>query len=36
MLDNTIKTEEDVEKVSGLIVLTTIPDYTLEKGGKRK
>lgn len=36
MLDNTIKTEEDVEKVSGLIVLTTIPDYTLGKGGKRK
>lgn len=38
MLDNTIKTEQDVEKFSGLMVLATIPDYTLEdkRGGKRK
>jgi len=38
MLDNTIKTEQDVEKVSGLMVIATIPDYTLEdkRGGSRR
>jgi len=38
MLDNTIKTEQDVEKVSGLMVIATIPDYTLEdkRGGNRR
>ena len=38
MLDNTIKTEADIEKIEGLFVLTTIPDYTLEnkRGGKIK
>lgn len=38
MLDNTIKTEQDVEKFSELMVIATIPDYTLEdkRGGKRK
>lgn len=39
MLDNTIKTEEDIEKTTGLIVLTAIPDYDTElknlRGGKR-
>ena len=39
MLDNTIKTEEDIEKITGLIILTTIPDYEAElkntRGGKR-
>lgn len=39
MLDNTIKTEEDIEKLTGLVVLTAIPDYETElrniKGGKR-
>jgi len=38
MLDNTIKTEQDIEKTTGLIVLTCIPDYTLEskRGGRKK
>ena len=38
ILDNTIKTEQDIEKIGGLLVLTTIPDYTLEnkRGGRRK
>ena len=39
MLDNTIKTEEDIEKMCGLVVLTLIPDYEAEvkneKGGRR-
>lgn len=37
MLDNTIKTEEDVEKSTGLLVLASIPDYELETkiGGRR-
>lgn len=39
MLDNTIKEEVDIEKTTGLIVLTSIPDYEAElkskKGGKR-
>lgn len=39
MLDNTIKAEEDIEKTTDLIVLTSIPDYEAElknkKGGKR-
>ena len=38
MLDNTIKTEQDIEKIGGLLVLSTIPDYSLEnkRGGRRK
>lgn len=39
MLDNTIKTEEDIERLTGLVVLTAIPDYETElknvRGGKR-
>jgi len=34
MLDNTVKEAEDIEKVTGLVVLATIPRYdTQEKGG---
>ena len=37
--ETTIKTEEDVEKATGLMVLTSIPDYNIEnnrkKGGRR-
>lgn len=37
MLDNTIKSEADIEKITGLKVLASIPDYDTEaKGGKRK
>lgn len=38
MLDNTVKTEQDIEKITGLMVLTAIPNYELEskRGGKRK
>jgi len=36
MLDNTIKTEEDVEKVTGLLVLASIPDYQGNSKGGRK
>lgn len=36
MIDNTIKTEEDIEKVTGLMILASIPDYDTEaRGGKR-
>lgn len=36
MLDNTIKTEADIEKITGLKVLAAIPNYDTEaKGGKR-
>ncbi len=37
MLDNTIKTVEDIEKNTGLLVLASIPEYTQieDKGGKR-
>lgn len=39
MLDNTIKTEEDIEKITGLTVLASIPNYDVEfkeaKGGRR-
>lgn len=35
MLDNTIKTEEDIEKTTGLVILTSIPDYELELRGTR-
>ena len=39
LLDHTIKTEEDIEKATGLLTLATIPDYEAEfktaKGGKR-
>ena len=37
MLDNTVKTEADIEKITGLKVLASIPNYDTEaKGGKRK
>ena len=40
MLDTTIKSEEDIEKISGLTVLAALPVYeTLEdknKGKRRK
>lgn len=39
MLDTTIKTEEDIEKTTGLTVLVAIPNYDVEfkeaKGGRR-
>ena len=37
MLDNTVKTAEDIEKSTGLFVLASIPEYTHveDKGGKR-
>lgn len=38
MLDTTIKTEQDVENLTGLLVLSSIPDYDVEqkkKGGRR-
>lgn len=36
MLDNTVKTEADIEKITGLKVLVSIPNYDTEaKGGKR-
>ena len=39
MLDTTIKTEEDIEKITGLTVLASIPNYEVEfkekKGGRR-
>ena len=36
MIDNTVKTEADIEKITGLKVLATIPDYeTNAKGGNR-
>lgn len=36
MLDTTIKTEADIEKVTGLKILSSIPDYDIEvKGGKK-
>lgn len=37
MLDNGIKTEQDIEKVAGLLVLATIPDCDVElkKGGRK-
>ena len=37
MLDNTVKTVEDIEKSTGLFVLASIPEYTQveDKGGKR-
>lgn len=39
MLDNTIKTEEDIEKVTGLVVLAAMPNYETEikkiREGKR-
>lgn len=37
MIDNTVKTEADIEKITGLKVLASIPNYDTEaKGGKRK
>ena len=39
MLDNTVKSEEDVEKCAGLVVLSSIPLYDIEfkvrRGGRR-
>ncbi len=37
MLDNTVKTEQDVEKQTGLLVLAEVPEFdmNLKKGGKR-
>ncbi len=37
MLDNTVKTEQDVEKQTGLLVLAEVPEFdmNLRKGGKR-
>lgn len=39
MLDTTIKSEEDINKITDVIVIATIPDYTSgsknSKGGKR-
>ena len=34
--DNTIKTEENIQKLTGLPVLCTIPKTELEKGGKKR
>ncbi len=36
MLDTTIKTEEDVENITGLIVLSSIPNYDVELKQKKK
>ena len=37
MIDNTVKTEEDIEKLTGLMILASIPNYDTEaKGGKKK
>ena len=37
MIDDTVKTEADIEKITGLKVLASIPNYDTEaKGGKRK
>lgn len=37
MLDNTVKTEQDVEKTTGLLVLAEIPEFTtgVKKGGRK-
>ena len=39
MLDTTIKTEQDIEKTTGLLVLSSIPNYEVEtkrkRGGRR-
>lgn len=37
MLDNTIKTEQDVEKQTGLLVLAQVPEFNINirKGGKK-
>ncbi len=39
MLDNTIKTEQDIDKCTGLYILTSIPNYEVEfkgtKGGRK-
>jgi len=40
MLDTTVKTEEDIEETTNLVVLTSIPNYAVEfkdtKGGRKK
>ena len=35
MLDDSIKSEEDVEKYLGLVVLASLPDYRISKQKKR-
>lgn len=35
MLDNTIKTEQDVENATGLLILSSIPNYDIELKNKR-
>lgn len=35
MLDNTIKTEQDVEATTELLVLSSIPNYDIELKNKR-
>ena len=36
MLDTTIKTEQDIENISGLLVLSSIPDYDIEQKNTRE
>lgn len=36
MLDTTIKTEQDIENISGLLVLSSIPDYDVEQKKKER
>ena len=36
MLDTTIKTEQDIESISGLLVLSSIPDYEAEPKKKER
>lgn len=36
MLDTTIKTEQDIENISGLLVLSSIPDYDVEQKKSRE
>lgn len=38
MLDNTVKTEQDIEKTTGLLVLAQIPEFEMvaRRGGRRK
>ena len=35
MLDNTIKTEQDVENATGLLILSSIPNYDIELKNNR-
>jgi len=36
MLDTTIKTEQDVENATGLLVLSSIPNYDMEQKKKER